>query len=89
MKVVFRGSVVVMMVVDSFSDFPVSVSDASGKSSQIGKLDSVFVENVDDVLGVGIVFLEDLLFLKTGVVASVSDWAGVVVAVEGSVVHWE
>ncbi len=28
-KVVFGGSIVVMMVVDSFSDFPISVSDSS------------------------------------------------------------
>jgi hypothetical protein len=29
MKVVFGGSVIVMMVEDSFSDFPISVSDSS------------------------------------------------------------
>ena len=87
MEVVFGSSVVFMMVVDSLSDFPVAVPDASGKSSQIGELDSVLVENVDDLLGVSVVFLEDLLFLETGVVASVGNRAGVVVAIEGSVVH--
>ena len=87
MKVVFGGSVIVMMVEDSFSDFPISISDSSWESSQIGELDSVLVENVEDVLSVGVAFLEDLLLLDSGVVASVSDWAGVVVAVEGSVVH--
>lgn len=87
MKVVFGGSVIVMMVEDSFSEFPISVSDSSWESSQIGELDSVLVENVEDVLSVGVTFLQDLLFLDSGVVASVSDWAGVVVAVEGSVMH--
>jgi hypothetical protein len=87
MKVVFGGSIVIMMVEDSFSEFPISVSDSSWESSQIGELDSVLVENVEDVLSVGVAFLQDLLFLDSGVVASVSDWAGVVVAVEGSVMH--
>lgn len=87
MKVVFGGSIVIMMVEDSFSEFPISVSDSSWESSQIGELDSVLVENVEDVLSVGVAFLQDLLFLDSGVVASVSDWAGVVVAVERSVMH--
>ncbi len=87
MEVVFGGSIVIMMVEDSFSDFPISVSDSSWESSQIGELDSVLVENVEDVLSVGVAFLQDLLFLDSGIVASVSDWAWVVVAIKGSVMH--
>lgn len=53
----------------------------------VGELDTVLLEDSEDFLGISVVFLQELFLLKSGVVASVGDWAGIVVAVERCVLH--
>ncbi len=87
MKVIFRGSVVIMMVVDSFSKFPVSKSDTSWQSTQIDEFNTVLLQNTNNFLCINIVFLQDFLFLKSWIIALVRNWSWVVVTVKWSVIH--
>lgn len=65
--------------VDSSADFPVVEADAPTESSEIIDLDTVLLEEVNDLLTLGIGGLEDFDLLLPGVVAAVADRAGVVV----------
>lgn len=87
MKVILWCSVVIMMIVDSFSEFPVSESDTSWQSTQIGEFNTILLQNANNFLSINIVFLQDLLFLKSWIVALVRDWSWVVVTVKWSVIH--
>ncbi len=87
MKIVLWSCIVVMMVVHSLSDFPVTESNAAWQSSEVSELDSILLENLQNLLSVSVVLFQEFLFLESWVVAFVGDRPWVVVTVEGSVLH--
>ena len=87
MEVILRSSVVIMMVVDSFSEFPISESHTSGQSTQIGEFNTILLQNTNNFLSISIVFLQDFLLLESWIVALIRNWSWVVIAVKWSVIH--
>lgn len=70
-----------VVVVDSLSDFHVSETDASAETSEVVNDDIISGEEVKDLIGVGVLNVEDFLFGDAGVVGAVADWSRVVVRI--------
>jgi len=75
------------VVIFSLSDFNIVKSDSPCESAQVVDNDVIFLEVLQDVLSVNVVFDKDLFLLDSGVVAFVRYWSGVVVCVESGVIH--
>lgn len=58
----------VVVVEDSFPDFEVSKTDASGETAQVIDSDVVPPEEIEDLIGVGVRESENFLFGEAGVV---------------------
>lgn len=80
--VVFVSHSVAVVVEVSLSHLEIIEPDPAGESSQVVELDSLLREVVGDFVGLVVHIGQDGGPSQPGVVAAVSDWAGVVVGVE-------
>lgn len=68
-------------------DHQVSEANASAETSQVIHLDIVPSEEVEQLVGLGVVDAEDVLAEDPGIVGAVGNGPGVEVAVESAVAH--
>lgn len=77
----------VVVIKYSSSNFQVSKTNASGKSSKIVNGCIVSPEKLKDLLSLRVVDVDNFFFGDSGVVRAVGDWPWVVVTVESVEVH--
>ena len=68
-------------------DHQVSEADPATETSQVIHLDIVPSEEVEQLVGLGVVDVEDLLAEDRGIVGAVGDGPGVEVTIESAVAH--
>lgn len=81
-NVVLIRNIVVVVVVVSSSYLDIKESKSSCKSSEISDFNVLLLEEVENLLRLGIINLEDLRLNQSWVVASIADWTRVIVRVE-------
>ncbi len=63
-----------VVVEHSPSHLQISETDASGQPSQIVNGPIVLPEKLEDLIGLGVIDVEDFLFGESGVVGTIGDW---------------
>ena len=83
MDVVVRFGVVhaAVVVEDALSNLQVSESDSSTEAAQVVDGGVVPGEEVEDLIGVGVLDVEDFLFADTGIVGTIADRSRVVIRI--------